>query len=313
MKKNKIFKLLLLILILIFAFLTIRNTYSKYITQSDSNSNFNISRWNIKINNEDIEKKTDFSEDLKVSYLKDENIAEGVVVPTSKGTFELSLESTGTDLPFEYEISFAEDKPYSFVVNSVTPGDNITIPYLYDISISVTNTEIAISPWTLTFDTPENLVADSCTIVGVNSYNITNNKVTLESTTTFAQDETKTLNLVLAVMKEINFEISNVTLNGNNFDVLTDRISDFRVTSYTLNGSEIFLPTSETTIKGTVTPSDDIEEEVINEFIFTAEWYDGADNVLDNFEDVKAYKSSLPATLPVSVKITQILEETQTP
>ena len=310
MKKNKILKLLLLILVLIFAYLTIRNTYSKYITQSDNNSTFNISRWNIKLNNKDIEENAEFSEDLQVTYIKDENIADGVIAPTSKGTFELSIESTGTDVPFEYEISFAEDKPYSFVVNNITAGDNITTPYLYDISLSVTNEIEDLASWTLSFDTPENLVTDSCSIVGVNSYTITNNTVTLESSSSFAKDETKTLNLVLATMKEINFEMNNVTLNGNNFDILTDRISDFRITSYTLNGEEIFLPTSETTIIGTVTPSDDISEEIINEFVFTAEWYDGADNVLDNFEDVQAYKTSLPATLPINLKVTQILEET---
>lgn len=308
MKKNKTLRLLLLILILIIAFLTVRSTYSKYVTENESSSKMNISKWNIKLYDEDIKNKSDFSEDIKVTFQENENTAEGVIVPTSKGTCELVLESTGTELPFEYEIRFSDPKPYNFIVNNITPGSG-TSSYLYDISLYITNENPTIDSWSLNFTVPENLIATGCSFTGIDNYSITDNAITITSDTIFTNKETKTINMVLAFVNNIDIDINNVTLNGTNLDISTDRISDFRVTSYTLNGGEeIFLHTSETSITGVVTPADNSLEEVINHFTFTVEWYDEADNILDNYKDVEAYQQNLPATLPVTLTVTQILD-----
>lgn len=312
MKNKKTLKLILLLLIVILAFLTIRNTYSKYVTQADNSSKMNISRWNIKLNDENIIGKDSFSDDILLVYDTNEHIAEGVVVPTSKGYFNLELDSTGTELPFEYEISIGSKKPYSFTLNNLSTNDDATL-YLYDISISITNENSDLSPWELSFELPTNLVADSCTLTDVDNYIIENNKLTITSDTTFTNNETKNLNMILATESEINFEINNVTLNNTNFDLLTDRISDFRITSYTLNGTEIIVPSSETSIVGTVIPPDDITADMIQNFTFAVEWYDGMDNVLDNFEDVEMTKNSIPATIPITLKVTQIQNIPQTP
>ncbi len=100
MKKSKTLRLILLVLILILAFLTIRNTYSKYITQTGNSSNLNISKWRILLNNEDIRNKADFTNDIKIEYEKNEHIDENVVAPTSKGTFTIELDSTRNRTPF---------------------------------------------------------------------------------------------------------------------------------------------------------------------------------------------------------------------
>ena len=239
--KNKTFKILLLVLILIMAFLIIRNTYSKYITESISSSKLNISRWNIKLNNEAIKNKADFSEDIQIEYKENPNATQGVVVPTSKGTFSLELESTGTDLPYEYKISFLNTERRSFKVNSVTPGNNSTTPYIYNITFNITNDISEFNPWNLVFDVPETLVTDSCSINGFDSYTITNNTINLTSNEVFALHETKTFTLTLATMNEMDFDMANVFLNNTNLDIPTDRIQDFRVTSYSINnGEEIF-------------------------------------------------------------------------
>ena len=99
-------KFVLLIVILILTFLVIRSTYSKYFTQTSSQTDIQkISTWNIKLYDKAIKENTDFSENIEVVYDSYEHIAEGVVVPTSTGHFNVKLESTGTDIPYKYEIT----------------------------------------------------------------------------------------------------------------------------------------------------------------------------------------------------------------
>ena len=103
MKFNKSVKIILLILVLIVLFLVIRSTYSKYISTKDSGTNFHISKWNILLNDKNISENKDFSQDIQITYDENtENVAQDVIVPTSRGYFEVTLESTGTELPFEY-------------------------------------------------------------------------------------------------------------------------------------------------------------------------------------------------------------------
>lgn len=307
MKNKKTLKIILLILILIMTYLIIQNTYSKYVTQSDSYSSFTFSKWNIKLNNKSIMDNADFSQELNIKYESSDHIADGVVVPTSKGVFDLSLESTGTELPYQYEIIVGDPKPYTYTINS-SPAEDDSAPYLYNISLSVTNENAELTPWSLSFELPENLLADNCTLENITDYTIENNKIIIESTDIFAEKETKTFNMELAFENNINLEIQNVTLNDINFDYLTDKISDFRITSYSLNNNTFSLPISQTSIKGIVTPPANITDEVILDFIFTIEWYDDKNNILDNFADVQMTANSIPATVPVTVKITQLAD-----
>lgn len=130
MKNKQKFKIILLILILIILYLVIRNTYSKYITSESSSSTLNISKWHILLNDKDISENTDFSSDIEIDYIPNENIANGVIVPTSKGSFSIDLESTGTELPFEYEISINQDSSsiidYKIISYSLDNGTTIT-------------------------------------------------------------------------------------------------------------------------------------------------------------------------------------------
>jgi len=249
----------------------------------------------------------DFSEEINIKYESSDHITEGVVVPTSKGTFDLSLESTGTELPYQYEIIVGDPKPYTYILNS-SPSEDDSVPYLYDITLSVTNENSELNSWNLSFELPENLLADNCSFTDIPLYTIENNKVTIESTNTFAEKETKSFNMILAFENNINFEMQNITLNDINFDYLEDKISDFRITSYSLNNNEFSVPISQTSILGTVTPPADITEEVILDFVFTIEWYDEENNILDNFDDVQMTTNSIPATIPVTVKVTQLAD-----
>lgn len=107
-KSNTSLKAIILIFILSILFVIIRSTYSKYITQTDNKADLKISNWHITINDQDISKCTDFTEYLNVIYDENENIAENVIVPTSSGHFDITLNSTGTELPFAYEFSLGD-------------------------------------------------------------------------------------------------------------------------------------------------------------------------------------------------------------
>lgn len=111
--------------------------------------------------------------------------------------------------------------------------------------------------------------------------------------------------MILAFANEINFEITNVNLNGIPLYDSTDILADFRITSYNLNGTEVYVPSHESKITGIVIPPDDLTKEVINNFTFTVEWYDKENNIYNNFEDVEAIKNGLPATIPITLSVTQ--------
>lgn len=106
--QKNIFKILILIIIFIFAFLIIRNTYSKYMTAEDSFTKSNIAKWHILLNDKDISENKLFSNYIPLEMDEDENINQNIIAPTSNGHINLSLESTGTELPYEYEIQLAK-------------------------------------------------------------------------------------------------------------------------------------------------------------------------------------------------------------
>lgn len=308
MKNRKFIKVILLTLILIISFIIIQDTYSKYLTQTDNNSKLNISNWHILLNDKNIQDQADFTRDVSIEYEKSEHVTDGVIVPTSKGTFDVTLESTGTELPFQYELILSKPKPYTLTLKTETAGTEST-PYLYNIDLLIQNTTEDLTSWTLEFVTPETLVAESCIFTDIPTYEINDNKIKLTSTDAFLKDEIKTLSMTLAFPKAVNINVSNVTLNGKNFDETTERLADFRITSYSLNGVEKVLSSATTSVIGVVMPADNITDEVINNFTFTVEWYDGRDNILDNFKDVAATKANIPPVLPVQIKVTQVIDE----
>lgn len=106
---KKTLKYILLILILIMLFLIIRSTYSKYITQKDSNTDMHVSNWNIDIKADDLNGVHEFDGYIQMKRDQDQYIDQNVIAPTSSGTFEVTINSTGTESDFDYTLEFAED------------------------------------------------------------------------------------------------------------------------------------------------------------------------------------------------------------
>ena len=217
MNNKVIFKFFILILILFFLFFTVRNTYSKYVTSQDAATNLHISQWSILLNDELITQNMDFSDSLQVTYSENEHIEDGLIAPTSTGYFELKLTSTGTELPFEYELSLDH-------TNSDVADFRMTSYLQYEGTLS-------------------------------------------------------------------EAELNALKANPDNF---------------------VQMPADQTSITGQVFPPTDangnfIDREVVNTFIVYVSWYDEADNILDNANDVVASKTlTAHGVINVNLNVTQL-------
>ena len=218
--KEKFFKGSILVLVIMFLLVIIGNTYAKYLTSRDSKAQTRMAQWNIKLNNSDITEGLDFSELIDIQYDTNPNIASNVIVPTSSGYFIVNIESTGTEVPFTYELSMD-------VSDSAVDDFRITSYLLYDGS-----------------------------------------------------------------------DYSN-PLTAAELAELKSQIDDF-----------VILDSSETTITGEVDPVAN-NGTVINSFLIYFGWYDGDDEILDNFNDVassKAAHSTNPTgkgIIDLKLKVTQ--------
>lgn len=152
--KKKTLKLILLLLIFIILFLTISSTYSKYITKTENKADMNISNWYIEVNDQDISQTADFSEYLTLIYEPNEHIAENVIVPTSNASFEVTLNSTKTDIPFSYEFTLGDylnaDIPdFKIIALSINDGEKIDIgPTTTPTEVQITDSEKIILDYT---------------------------------------------------------------------------------------------------------------------------------------------------------------------
>lgn len=332
MKNNKkTLKFVLLILILIILFLVIRSTYSKYITSADNEATLHISKWNILLNDKDISENKDFTQDLTVTFDKNENIADDVIAPTKTGYFEINLESTGTELPFKYQLQIADIKTsysnYVLSLDNVTPvgasyNYNFTITfkdndtqgpiYYYDDSNDLVYNKLPII-----FNVPDGFTLDTTNITWAETISQNNNTIGIiplysawnPDTNTLTQKISFTNNTMIDI--DVQNFLTNVSYNGK--PLSETAVPDYKIYAYSINEKEIInLNTDEKIIKGIIEPPKDVDgnftgEEVKNLFKLYVQWYDETDNILNNKDDVKASKiDGATATIPIELKITQV-------
>lgn len=329
MKKNT-FKVILLILVLIFVFLIIRSTYSKYMTQTDDNTSLHIANWNIKLNDKDISEAKNFTSNVPIILDKNEYIEDGLIAPTSSGHFRLKLESTGTELPFQYDLTVAGEGDfdtastydlnisyysYNDWSDTTSFGFKFVLNYLGDDTIKyIEDYQEKYIPPTITFSIP------SGTLNEVNIYNsisltYENNIIEIVPHSWQWNNNVFSLDGSLSYKGKLNQEdivFNNVSLNGKLIGNPV-KLPDFKITSYTRNGSEPIPVDVNANFSDIVEPPIDgngnfTGEEVINDYTFYFEWYDGEENILNNQDDVDITKVTSSAYIPLSLKITQIEE-----
>lgn len=326
--KRKTFKVILLILVLIFAFLVIRSTYSKYLTQTDDNASLHIANWNIKLNDKDISEAKNFTNNVPITLDENPYIENDLIAPTSVGSFRLKLESTGTELPFKYNLTIAGEESFDAIstyktelgyynYDSLTNTTSFDFKFILDYSGGdpvkyLENSQEIYIPTLVTFSLPQGDI-DNVSIASYSSLTYENNTINIVPLSEQWNNNVFSLEGHLSYKGEIkkeDIDFKNVFVNGTIIGTPVD-IPDFRITSYTKNGSEPITVNINTNFSDIVKPPVDENgnftgEEVINDYTFYFEWYDGEGNILNNQDDVNITKITSSAYIPLSLKITQI-------
>ncbi len=106
--KQKIY-IILAICSLLICMYTTATTYAKYFTQTDQSKEYNIKKWNIKVNKEDIKNNQTLKKQINIELDKSEHIADNQIAPDSTGYFIIELDYNNVDLSFDYNIIIEEN------------------------------------------------------------------------------------------------------------------------------------------------------------------------------------------------------------
>lgn len=100
-KRTKIF---IALISLFYCLSLIQSTYAKYVTEADASANITISRWNVLINNQDVQNNSNFSTTITPTFAGTSNIAANIIAPTSEGYFDIAINGNATDVSYQYTI-----------------------------------------------------------------------------------------------------------------------------------------------------------------------------------------------------------------
>lgn len=104
-KLNRKYKILIALISLMFLLTTIEETYAKYVTSATADTNINISRWNIKINNADIQNNSNFSDSIIPEFLGTDYVNSNIIAPGSEGKFDITIDGTQTDTAYKLNLN----------------------------------------------------------------------------------------------------------------------------------------------------------------------------------------------------------------
>ncbi len=149
MKEEKVkdFKFII-VFILIVGFSSIylaQVSLARYRKQTSAEIDVNIAKWNIKINNEDIDNKVTLTNKIVPSFTGNEYVKDSVIAPGSVGYCDIIIDATGVDVDFNYELNsiVPEDsdlKDLKITDYIINPTDTNTDVSTYDEVSSITGT-----------------------------------------------------------------------------------------------------------------------------------------------------------------------------
>ena len=117
---NKIFKsckfrLLLACISLLLLVDMIQESYAKYVSSAEADSDLTIASWAFLVNNQDVISNNDFSNTIVPVIDTNANIKAGYIAPTSTGYFDIVIDSSDVEVAFDEQISVSPG-----LTNSVT-------------------------------------------------------------------------------------------------------------------------------------------------------------------------------------------------
>lgn len=136
---KKLYKFLK-ILIVISVCITITNiyvTYAKYSEGNSTNVSYNIKKWLIKINTYDIMENNEMEIYIKPTILNNSYVNENVIVPSTIGYFNITLDYSNTDVDFSMKYEFEQ-------TNTVLNNDFKLLGYIIvDVNEEITSIDKA--------------------------------------------------------------------------------------------------------------------------------------------------------------------------
>lgn len=120
------------LLSLFYSITLIQTTYAKYVSSAEANSNINIARWSITVNNQDVIQNSNFTNSLSPVFANNQYIKENVIAPTSEGYFDIIIDGTNADVSFKYTIT-------------LNPSNNNTIKDLKIVKYTIDNIDYTYS------------------------------------------------------------------------------------------------------------------------------------------------------------------------
>ena len=99
--KRKHFIYILAFLSFVLCIFFIQESYAKYLTSTSENASINVARWRILVNNKDIREGNTADAVIVPVFDGNENIASGIIAPTSEGYFDLVIDATEADVSFK--------------------------------------------------------------------------------------------------------------------------------------------------------------------------------------------------------------------
>ena len=106
--QKRLFRMILACISLLLLINMMQETYAKYISSADANSNFTIASWSFLVNTQDVLSNSDFSNTIIPTFDADPNIRSGVIAPTSTGHFQLVIDSSNVGVSFDEVITIAK-------------------------------------------------------------------------------------------------------------------------------------------------------------------------------------------------------------
>ena len=103
------FKILIVLSLMGFSLSIMSNTYSRYVANTTGDIAMAFSKWQILVNNFDIENSNSTSVDITPTILENENVANNKLAPTSKGYFDIEINPTAVQVSFNYNIKILKD------------------------------------------------------------------------------------------------------------------------------------------------------------------------------------------------------------
>lgn len=143
LKYNQKIKIVLSCISLIICLSFIKDTYAKYITETNGQANIMVAKWKILVNNQDIITNNNITSTITPTFEGNANIKDGVIAPGAVGYFDLLIDPTNTDVTFSYEITTTiseESSVQDLVVTGYSINDEETITFTEDQEKIIKNT-----------------------------------------------------------------------------------------------------------------------------------------------------------------------------